>query len=370
VLATTKPGAKLIAERFIAKKLPRDFFLQVSEALKKFGDDPIIAKLQAEVLRGGLLLSLEPGQVEKMRKQVAEKGDPKKGRELYLNTKILACATCHRLEGVGGSVGPDLTRIWDTMTVEKLLESIIEPSKEIKEGFQTYKLTTTGEQVIQGLKIKEDSKEVVIRDSNGRDTRVAREDIESLTPSKLSLMPDNVVSQISYDQFIDLLAFLKSQKEQESLRGSITEAGVAGPFPGEMQAATPEVKPDAKWKLVYAEPNGKLDFTSMLTSPNTAVYARVYIFAAKKQSITGTINTTSGIRAWLNDASVLGPKPTITNGPAVDSTFKADLKQGWNVLLLKVTNAGKSSTLSMRLAGDGLRTASSPVDLPGASGGQ
>ncbi len=139
VLATTKPGAKLIGERFVAKKLPRDFFPQVTEALKKFGDDPAIAKLQAEVLRGGLLLSLEPGQIEKVRKLVAEKGDPKKGRELYLNTKLLACATCHRMEGVGGSVGPDLSRVWDTMTLEKILESIVDPSKEIKEGFQTYR---------------------------------------------------------------------------------------------------------------------------------------------------------------------------------------------------------------------------------------
>ena len=56
---------------------------------------------------------------------------------------------------------------------------------------------------------------MVLRDANGRDVRLAKTDVASLTPSKVSLMPDNVVSQISYEQFIDLLAFLKSQKEQE-----------------------------------------------------------------------------------------------------------------------------------------------------------
>src|SRR4029078_11364551 len=135
--------------------------------LKKFNEDPAIVRLQAEVLRGGLLLSLEPGQIEKVRKQVEEKGDPKKGRELYLNTKVLACATCHRMEGVGGSVGPDLTRVWDTMALDKILESIVEPSKELKEGFQTYRLVTADSQVFSGLKIKEDDKEVVIREANG-----------------------------------------------------------------------------------------------------------------------------------------------------------------------------------------------------------
>src|SRR5262245_26748490 len=219
VLATTKPGAKLIAERFLAKKLPRDFFPQVNEALNKFAEDPAFAKLRADVLRGGLLLSLEPGQIDKIRNQVITKGDAKKGKELYLNTKVLACASCHRMEGVGGGVGPDLTRVWDTHTIEKLLESMVDPSKEIKEGFQAYRLTTADSTVFTGLKVKENGDEVVIRDADGRDHRIAKEEVDSLTPSKLSLMPDNVVSQLTYEQFIDLLAFLKSQKEQESLRG-------------------------------------------------------------------------------------------------------------------------------------------------------
>ena len=129
------------------------------------------AKLRADVLRGGLLLSLEPGQVDKIRVQVNTKGDPKKGKELYLNTKLLACATCHKMEGVGGAVGPDLSRLWETMTVEKILEAIVDPSKEIKEGFQTYRLVTTDTKTYTGLRIKDDAKEVVIRDANGRDIR-------------------------------------------------------------------------------------------------------------------------------------------------------------------------------------------------------
>jgi quinoprotein glucose dehydrogenase len=365
VLAATKPGAKLIGERFVAKKLPRDFFPQVTEALKKFAEDPVIAKLQSEVLRGALLLSLEPSQVEKIRKQVAEKGDAKKGRELYLNTKLLACATCHRLEGVGGSVGPDLSRLWDTMTVEKILEAIVDPSKEIKEGFQTYRVTTADEQVHSGLKIKEDAKEVLLRDANGRDIRVAKEDIDSLNPSKVSLMPDNVVAQITYEQFIDLLAFLKSQKEQESLRGLVAEVTVTGPFPVDMKNPKPEVKSDAKWKTVYAEPSGKIDLTPTMTSPDTAVYARAYVYSAKKQTVTGTVAAVGPVRLWVNDASILAPTTTATGPVAMtESPFKTDLKVGWNVLLVKVTSAGKPATLGLRVTGDALRTAGSPAELP------
>jgi putative membrane-bound dehydrogenase-like protein len=365
ILATTKPGAKLIGERFVARKLPRDFFPQVTEALKRFNEDPAVAKLQAEVLRGGLLLSLEPGQIEKVRKLVEEKGDPKKGRELYLNTKVLACATCHRMEGVGGAVGPDLTRVWDTVALDKMLEAIVDPSKEIKEGFQTYRLATSGETVHTGLKIKEDEKEVVIRDANGRDTRVAKEDVASLAPSRVSLMPDNAVAQITYDQFIDLLAFLKSRKEQESLRGLVAEVAVTGPFPADLKAAKPEVKAGAKWQTIYAEPNGRLNLAPAFAGSTSAVYARAYVYSPKRQKVMVTASGENPMRVWVNDVSAFDRQ---TAGTGSDDTFEVDLKQGWNVLLVKVANAGKPTTLGVRVTGDELRTAGSPAELPAAGG--
>jgi putative heme-binding domain-containing protein len=348
VLAATKPGAKLIAERYIAKKLPRDFFPQVNEALNKFADDPAFAKLRADVLRGGLLLSLEPGQVDKIRTLVSTKGNPQKGKELYLNTKLLACASCHRLEGVGGAVGPDLTRMWETQTVEKLLEAIVDPSKEIKEGFQTYRLTTTDSKVFTGLKVKDDAKEVIIRDANGRDNRVAKDEIESLVPSKISLMPDNVVSQLNYDQFIDLLAFLKSKSEQEGLRGLVVDATIAGPFSADMNLSKPETISDDKWKPITAEPNGKLDLKTAFATNAQSVYVRAYVFSPKPQKATVTVESENPVRVWVNDTT------------SQSSPMNAELKQGWNVVLVKVANSGKPATLGVRITGTDLRTAAKP----------
>jgi putative heme-binding domain-containing protein len=354
VLATTKPGTRLIAERFLDKKLPRDFFPQVNEALGKFAEDPAFAKLRADVLRGGLLLSLEPGQIDKVRDLVNSKGNAKKGKELYLNTKVLACATCHRMEGVGGAVGPDLSRVWDTHTVEKLLESMVDPSKEIKEGFQAYRLTTTDSKVFSGLKVKEDESEVVIRDADGRDHRVSKDEVDSLTPSKLSLMPDNVVSQLTYEQFIDLLAFLKSQKEQESLRGLVVDSSVAGPFPADVKSSRPETVAEGKWKPLAAEPNGKLDLKAAFAGSSTpAVYVRAYVYSPKKQTASVAIDSENPWRAWVNGR---------TDDPA--ASFDADLKAGWNVLLVKVVNAGKPAAVGLRVSGDGLRTAAKPDSLP------
>lgn len=344
VLAATKPGTKLLAERFIAKKLPRDYFAQVNDALNKFTDDPAFVKLRADVLRGGLLLSLEPSQVDKIRAEVSKKGNPLKGKELYLNTKLLACASCHRMEGVGGATGPDLSRLWDTMTVEKILESIVDPSKEIKEGFQTYRLTTADSKVYTGLKVKDTATEVVIRDANGRDIRVAKDDIEELKPSKLSLMPDNVVSQITYDQFIDLLAFLKSKKEQESLRGLVVDATFAPAESADVQAPKADTIAPDKWKPLVADPNGKFDLKAASGAP--AIYVRAYVYAPKKQKATVAVETDNPWRAWVNGATA-APAPS----------FEVELKEGWNAVLVKVATAGKGTALGLRVTGDNLRSA-------------
>ncbi|MBA4067580.1 MAG: hypothetical protein C0501_28520 [Isosphaera sp.] len=351
VLSATRPGAVLIGERLLAKKLPRDFFPQVADALQKFDADPAVARLRAEVVRGGLLLSTEPGQVEKVRTLVAEKGDPRRGREVYLNTKLLACASCHRLEGVGGSVGPDLTKVWETMTVEKLVESIADPGKEIKEGYQTYRLTTTGDQVHTGLKVKEDAREVVLRDANGRDVRVAKDEVASLTPTKVSLMPDNSVAQLRHDQFIDLLAFLKSRTEQESLRGTVREGMVTGPFGRGFDAGPPAAVAEAKWVRVAAAPDGTFDPTGGQAGwKNAGVYFRTYVHAPKAQTAALTVTGRSATRVWVNGGGGADPAKPVA----------ADLKAGWNVVVVAVEDDGRPAPLGVRVAGDDLRTAARP----------
>ncbi|HZY83327.1 MAG TPA: PVC-type heme-binding CxxCH protein, partial [Gemmataceae bacterium] len=207
VLGATADGTRLVAKLFLEKKLPRTLLPQVSDALRKHAPkDADLAKALTAVMRMGLLIENSPKEQARIRALVQSKGNAQRGRALYLNGKTLACINCHRLEGVGGNVGPDLTRLWETHTLEKIMESIIEPSKEIKEGYQAYQAVTKKGQVISGLKISQTADEVVLRDATAKDVRVATKDLEELTASKVSLMPDNVIGQLTYDQFIDLVA--------------------------------------------------------------------------------------------------------------------------------------------------------------------
>lgn len=365
VLGATKQGAKLIGERYVAKKLPRELFPQVSDALRKFAaEDRVLAALQAEVMRGGLLLSLEPAQVERIRQLVATRGSATRGRELFLNTRLLACANCHRMEGVGGSTGPDLSRLWDTHTLEKILESIADPSKEIKEGFQAYRVVGADGQVYNGLKVSETGSELVLRDANGRDVRLAKSDIEEVTPSRLSLMPDNTVAPLTFDQFIDLLAFLKNRPEQELLRGVAVEGALVGGFSANLGVARPEVPADpkaagTKWDAAKADTDGRFDLKNVFpTADPGGAYLRTFVYSPRDQSVTGIVLADDPVRVWAGGQSVFD-RPGAP-AAAAEETFAVPVKEGWNAVLVKVGNGGRTHRLGLRFAGDGVRTAGLP----------
>lgn len=365
ILGATKAGAKLVGERYLAKRLPRELFPQVSDALRRFtADDPVIAKLQADVLRGGLLLSLEPAQVERIRGLVSTRGSAARGRELFLNTRLLNCATCHRMEGVGGNTGPDLTRLWDTHTLEKILEAIADPNKEIKEGFQAFLVTSLDGRTYTGLKVSETATEMVLRDANGRDLRLAKSDIETATPSRLSLMPDNTVAPLTFDQFIDLLAFLKNRPEQELLRGVAVEGSVVTGFSANLGVARAEVAADpaskaAKWEPARADANGMFDLKTVFPTPAPAgVYVRTFVYSPKDQSVTGIVLADDPVRIWVGEVSAFDrPGAPVS---ATEETFPVALKTGWNAVLVKVGNGGRGHRLGLRFSGDGVRTAGLP----------
>jgi putative heme-binding domain-containing protein len=304
-------------------------------------------------MKGGLLLDKSPAAVELFSKKVAETGSAKRGKFVYLNTAAVACATCHKLEGVGGAVGPDLTRVWETQTIEKLVESMLDPSKEIKEGYQSFRAVTTAGVAHVGLKVTDTPAAVTIRDANGKDTTISRKDLDDIKPSPVSLMPDNVVSQLGYDQFIDLLAFLKSQKEQESLRGTVTEMLVLGGYEPDLRKPTPvEAAKDLStfpWKPVTADVAGVVNLKPAIAG---AGYVLVYATAAKAGKATVTLSPDAPARVWVNGKQVF-ERATPRPGAVPEATTTIDLNAGRNMVLVKVISPG---SFTLRVAGDGVTT--------------
>jgi putative heme-binding domain-containing protein len=138
-------------------------------------------------------------------------GNAKKGEELFFN-KDLKCATCHKVADKGTALGPDLTAIGKTRSRAELLESLLQPSVRIEAQFAAYNVKTLDARTFTGLLVKRDEKQVVLKDAENKEISLATADVESVTPSRLSLMPDGLLAGLTPQEAADLLDFLVSRK--------------------------------------------------------------------------------------------------------------------------------------------------------------
>src|SRR5262249_27767128 len=138
-------------------------------------------------------------------------GDAAKGRDIFLNKSEVSCVRCHRLNGVGSDVGPELAGIGGKQTREYLLESIVLPDKQIAKGFDTLVLELTNGKTVTGVLKSEDEKEVKLITAEGQPIVVAKAQIEERRRGK-SAMPEDLVQKLTKRELRDLVEFLAGLK--------------------------------------------------------------------------------------------------------------------------------------------------------------
>jgi putative heme-binding domain-containing protein len=140
-----------------------------------------------------------------------------KGRNFKNGERAFAasrCIVCHRFGGEGGATGPDLTQLAGRFTLKDLAEAIVEPSKVISDQYRASAITTTSEKNITGRIVAEvNGKLVIVTDpeDSTKVVEVPKNQVESMKPSTVSLMPDKLVNTMNETEVLDLLAYLLSR---------------------------------------------------------------------------------------------------------------------------------------------------------------
>jgi putative membrane-bound dehydrogenase-like protein len=147
------------------------------------------------------------------RKILVGRGDVAAGERVFFHARGPRCASCHRIDGRGGLIGPDLSVIGRSHSRAKLIESILTPSKEIPPAYTSWTITTTDGKVRTGVIVDEGpNSTVTLGEADGKLTVIKRLDIEERRASTISLMPDNLHQSMTIREFLDLLAFLEERK--------------------------------------------------------------------------------------------------------------------------------------------------------------
>ncbi|HEV3338754.1 MAG TPA: PVC-type heme-binding CxxCH protein [Pirellulales bacterium] len=140
---------------------------------------------------------------------LAAAGDAAKGELLF---KSQSCAACHTTADGQKPKGPHLVDIGKRYKAEELVESILQPSAKIAQGYEAYHFNTVDGLVYTGFVVSESAAAVRIREASGVERALNRTEIEERTLQKLSVMPEGLIANLTPTQCADLLAYLQSLK--------------------------------------------------------------------------------------------------------------------------------------------------------------
>lgn len=145
-----------------------------------------------------------------------QKGDAVNGLAMFKKH----CAACHLHGDIGKEIGPNLTGM-AVHPKEEILINVLDPSRSVENNFRTYQILTVDGIVVSGMLAGESANSLRIIDTQGKENLVLREDIEQMTSSSKSLMPEGFESSLSQSEMADLLSFLAK-------RGKYAPLNIAG----------------------------------------------------------------------------------------------------------------------------------------------
>lgn len=152
-------------------------------------------------------------------------GDPAKGKTVFWETA--GCSTCHMVQGRGGVLGPDLSRVGEARSADYLIDSIRQPSKELSTGmldpnnhyglplvYDTVTVVTADGHKIVGVAKNEDTFSLQLIDTNQQPQFFLKKNLREVTHERKSLMPAYSDDMLKPAELHDLVAYLEGLRPE------------------------------------------------------------------------------------------------------------------------------------------------------------
>lgn len=154
-----------------------------------------------------------PETEDQWQKLLSKPTDPKAGERVFFHSQGPRCYACHRVDGRGSTIGPDLSTIGQALKPEKLIESILNPSKEIAPQFTAWQIILRDGKVKTGMIVEEGPHSTItLADSQGKLEVIHRTLVEERRALPTSIMPEKLQDMMTLREFQDLISFLLERK--------------------------------------------------------------------------------------------------------------------------------------------------------------
>ena len=203
------------------------------EALRKIAkrypesSDLVTAILDLDSLKAGRPVPANTNAWLQLLDEVEGPVDPLAGQRVFHHARLGTCSHCHRHNGRGNVVGPDLSSLDKRATREWLLTSILDPSREMAPEFQPRTLVLKDGRTFTGIRLRSYTREQ-IRDAHGQTRTFDKGEVETITDSKVSFMPNGLVDRLTNRELRDLLVFLSHGRTDRKLAVGNTAPSTLG----------------------------------------------------------------------------------------------------------------------------------------------
>jgi putative heme-binding domain-containing protein len=206
---TLNGGSKILAQQITVIKLDGAAAKLALQWMGETGQDDRTLRQALQIAAGIQTESSDysPEFIKQLVAEANEHGDAAAGAAIFTSAQA-TCVACHQVDKAGGILGPDLSAIGRAMTPEAIVESVLWPKRQVKEGFLLTIINTTTGQTLQGYKVSETAEILTLKDISTQQNQVIRKsDIKNRSDAG-TLMPEGLTDWMSAQQRHSLLQYL------------------------------------------------------------------------------------------------------------------------------------------------------------------
>jgi len=341
-------GSKALAQALKGKSIPADVAKLALRRVQASGrpEEALTQALSASGQLANLPKGISPGELKQLVEEVAKHGSAQRGEQIF-RRKELSCLKCHAIAGAGGQVGPGLESVGASAPLDYLIESLMNPSKAIKENYHALVVATEDGKIVTGIKLRQTESNLILRDAEDQEISLPLGSIEDQKPAG-SLMPENLTESLTRSEFLDLVRFLSElgkigpysiSKERVARRWRVLEPtkDEADRISRNGLDATLETKGLTTWAPAYSLVSGVLPLSALKP---TRTYQGMIGLASTQVDVTTAgpvklrLNSIDGLKLWVDDQRI-----------ETQTDLTLDLKPGVHTLTISVDMARRKDNL-------------------------
>jgi putative heme-binding domain-containing protein len=187
---------------------------------------------------------------------MGHEGNVTRGQKLFADEQRAGCTRCHTVDGSSGKAGTDLFAAGDKLSRLAIVQSVLEPSREIAVGYATTVVQTKEGEEYQGILKQATDEGIQLMGADGKILHISASEIAAQHGSSVSLMPEGLQAGMTVQEFTDLVEYVTELKQPETAFS--TARGMPRDIPA--LAKPVEVRPFLAKELFHHEPGGGQDF--------------------------------------------------------------------------------------------------------------